>query len=135
MTIKDLPFDEYRDASLGGASFNIGEDEDFDFDGLLNLLEYAFRLDANAVSTLPFNLAVNNSGSPVLELVYYEDTGLQDVKYIVETTSNLQPGSWTSAGVTVTNGTTTDGLLTRTASIPIGNAPGFLRIRVERIIP
>lgn len=135
MTIKDLPFDEYRFATFGGATVNIGDDEDFDFDGLLNLVEYAFRLDADGTSVLPFSLIVNDSGSPVLELVYYEDTQLEDVTYIVETSSTLQPASWTTIGVTITDGTTTDGLFTRTASIPIGNTPGFIRIRIERIVP
>lgn len=135
LTIKDLPFDDYREAAFGTATLNIAEDEDFDFDGLLNLVEYAFRLDAASASALPFSLQVNDSGSPVLELVYYEDTELEDVTYVVETSTTLEPESWTTAGVTITDGSTVDGLLTRTASIPIGSTPGFLRIRVERIVP
>ncbi|MGJ8653374.1 MAG: matrixin family metalloprotease [Opitutaceae bacterium] len=135
ITIKDLPFDEFRDTNFGAATVNIADDEDFDFDSILNLIEYAFRLDPTAPAPLPFSLMVENSGGPTLELTYYEDTDLVDVNYIVETSSTLLPNSWTTSGVTITDGSTTNGLKTRTASIAIGSQPGFIRIRIERIIP
>ena len=135
MTIKDLPFDEFRKTNFGSATANIADDEDFDFDGIANLIEYAFRLDPTSFAPLPFSLMVENTGGRTLELTYYEDTERVDVNYIVETSSTLQPNSWSTNGVTLTDGTTTNGLKTRTASISIGNSPGFIRIRVERVIP
>lgn len=135
ITIKDLPFDEYRHTNFGSSTSNIADDEDFDFDGIANLIEYAFRLSPTAATTLPFSLLVENSGGQTLELTYYEDTEITDINYIVETSTTLAPSSWSTTGVTITNGTTTDGLLTRTASIPINNQPGFIRLRIERINP
>lgn len=135
ITIKDLPFDAFRFDSFGGATINVGDDEDFDLDGLVNLIEYAFRLDATAPSVLPFILIVDSASGPELQLTYYEDTALADVNYIVETSTTLAPGSWTTGGVTISNGPLNDGLQERTASIQISNTPGFIRIRVERILP
>lgn len=135
ITIKDLPFDEYRNEHFGSSTTNIADDEDFDFDGIRNLVEYAFRLDPEMPTALPFSLLVEDSGGQSLELTYYEDTQLEDIHYIVETSPTLASDSWTTTGVTITDGTTTDGLKTRTASISIGNQPGFIRIRVERIAP
>ena len=138
ITIKDLPFDEYRHTYFGGSTTNIAEDEDFDFDGIKNLLEYAFRLDAATPDTLPFNLLVKkdeDEGGTTLELNYYEDTQIEDITYIVETSSTLASDSWTTEGVTITSGTTTDGLISKTASISASSGSGFIRIRVERVIP
>ena len=45
VTIEDLPFDAYRAENFGSAIDNVAEHEDFDSDGIANLLEYAFRLD------------------------------------------------------------------------------------------
>ncbi len=136
ITIKDLPFDNFRYENFGAAVTNVGPGEDFDFDGISNLIEYAFRLDPTVPGPLPFSVLVNNSGGAKLELAYYEDTQLNDVSYIVETSSTLETNSWTTTGVTITNGATTNGLQARTASINVSNGqPGFLRVRVERVTP
>jgi hypothetical protein len=136
ITIKDLPFDKFRSDNFGSSVTNIGDAEDFDFDGIANLVEYAFRLDPTVSAPLPFSLLVKDSGGMALELAYYEDIQLNDVNYIVETSSTLAVDSWTTTGVTITNGTTTNGLQTKTASIAISSGqPGFIRIRIERIVP
>jgi hypothetical protein len=136
ITIKDLPFDEYRFNNFGNSTSNIGDAEDFDFDGIANLVEYAFRLDPTTAAPLPFSLLVEDTGGSTLELTYYEDTQLDDVTYIVETSATLAPNSWVTTGVTITNGATTNGLQTRTATIAISDSqPGFIRIRIERIVP
>ena len=135
ITIKDLPFDAFRHENFGGATTKIAAAEDFDSDGILNLVEYAFRLDPTTSSTLPFSLLVESGDEPTLALTYHEDTRLADVNYIVETSTTLLPDSWSSAGITLTDGTTSNGLLTRTASIPIRNNAGFIRVRIERMSP
>ena len=135
ITIKDLPFDAFRHENFGGATTKIAAAEDFDSDRILNLVEYAFRLDPTTSSTLPFSLLVESDDEPTLTLTYHEDTRLADVNYIVETSTTLLPDSWSTTGITLTDGTTSNGLLTKTASIPIRNNAGFIRVRIERMSP
>ena len=135
ITIKDLPFDEFRSDNFGAATTNIADDEDFDFDGIQNLVEYAFRLDPTDSDTLPFSLVVQGAEGSTLELTYYEDTELADVEYIVETSTTLDSESWTIVGVTITAGSTTNGLQTKTASVDIDDQARFIRIRIERTTP
>ncbi|CAA6680100.1 MULTISPECIES: matrixin family metalloprotease [unclassified Lentimonas] len=135
ITIKDLPFDEFRSDNFGAATTNIADAADFDFDGIQNLVEYAFRLDPTNSDTLPFSLVVQGSEGATLDLTYYEDTELSDVGYIVETSTTLTPESWTIVGVTITAGSTTNGLQTKTASVDIDDQPRFIRIRIERTAP
>lgn len=104
-------------------------------DGIKNLIEYAFRLDPTNPETLPFSLLVEENGEQTLELHDYEDTQIDDINYIAETSSTLAPDYWTTAGVTVTSGATTDGLMSKIAGIPVNGEPGFIRIRIERMGP
>ena len=55
--------------------------------------------------------------------------GRPDVTYIVETSDDLTPGSWTSTGVTLTppDG---DGMVT--GSVPLGAGSKFLRLKLTR---
>ena len=135
VTIEDLPFDDYRAENFGSAVENIADDEDFDFDGIANLLEYAFRLDPTQSTTLPIETELLENGSTQLQLTYVEDTELADINYIVETISELGADNWTQAGVTIERGTTSDGLQTVTATITVSGDARFIRIRVERITP
>ncbi|MGB0413444.1 MAG: matrixin family metalloprotease [Coraliomargarita sp.] len=133
--IEDLPFDNYRAENFGNAVENIADDEDFDFDGIANLLEYAFRLDPTQSTTLPIETELLEDGSMQLQLTYVEDTELADISYIVETISELGADNWTQAGVTIERGSTNDGLQTVTATITVSGDAKFMRIRVERITP
>jgi len=135
ITIKDLPFDEYRNENFGGASNNIGDNDDFDEDGVENLLEYAFRLNPTVSDTLPFSLNLEDvtPGNSILELIYREDTLLDDVEYIAETSVDLSDGSWVTNGVTLERGATVSGLQEVKASVSVDTGtPRFIRVRVER---
>ena len=136
VTIEDLPFDAYRAENFGSAIDNVAEHEDFDSDGIANLLEYAFRLDPTQATTLPIELTQQfEAGNIELRLVYNEDTDLPDVSYTVETSPDLNAASWTQAGVSIQRGSTTEGLQTVTATITTSEDARFMRIRVERITP
>lgn len=135
VTIEDLPFDNYRAENFGTTVENTADDEDFDFDGIANLLEYAFRLDPTQPTSLPISTELLEDGSRQLQLTYVEDTELPDINYIVETISELGADNWTEAGVTIERGSTTDGLQTVTATITVSGDAKFMRIRVERIVP
>ena len=135
ITIKDLLFDAFRFENFGTESLNIADDADFDFDGVPNLIEYAFGLDPTNQDTPPFSLSVQPSDGTILVLTYEEDTRLNDIEYIVETSPSLSPASWTSVGVTINSGTITDGLEAKTASVEISDQARFIRIRINRTAP
>ena len=135
ITIKDLLFDAFRFENFGTESLNIADDADFDFDGVSNLIEYAFGLDPTNQDTPPFSLSVQPSDGTILVLTYEEDTRLNDIEYIVETSPSLSPASWTSVGVTINSGTITDGLEAKTASVEISDQARFIRIRINRTAP
>ncbi len=135
ITIKDLLFDAFRFENFGTASLNIADDADFDFDGVPNLIEYAFGLDPTNQDTPPFSLSVQPSNGTSLVLSYEEDTTLNDIEYIVETSPSLSPASWSSVGVTINSGTITDGLEAKTASVEISDQARFIRIRINRTAP
>ena len=135
-TIEDLPFDNYRAENFGSAVVNIADTEDFDFDGIANLLEYAFRLDPTQTSTSPVTISQGFDGDNIqLKLTYSEDTKLPDISYTVETSPDLNPDSWTQADVVISRGISIDGLQTVTATISSSTDARFMRVRVERITP
>ncbi len=135
ITIKDLPFDAFRFENFGTESLNIADDADFDFDGVPNLIEYAFGLDPTNQDTPPFSLSVQQSEGTSLVLTYDEDTTLDDIEYIVETSPSISPASWTIVGVTINSGIITDGLEAKTASVEISDQARFIRIRINRTAP
>jgi hypothetical protein len=105
-----------------------GPNDDPDGDGLDNLVEYALDLNPNgnggAFTGSPPLLSITPT---LLQLTYRRVRN--DVTYIVETSPNMAPGTWTTVGVTqgtpAGNGTTT-------ASIPLSPGSGFLRLSVTK---
>jgi uncharacterized repeat protein (TIGR03803 family) len=103
-----------------------GANDDADFDGVANLIEYALDLNPNGTG---------GAFSGSIPSVTMTDTHLQltyrrvrsDVTYQVEVSNDLSGGSWTTAGV---NQGTPTGDGTITASIAIENGKAFLRLSV-----
>jgi len=100
-----------------------GENGDDDKDGITNLIEYALGLDPQAGDPAPGSFAGNTLGftkGPEPKEAY-------DVSYKIQTSPNLEAGSWTDAAATETaNGIS--------YQLP-QNAPGgrlFARLRVTR---
>ena len=69
------------------------DDQDPDHDGLVNLIEYAFRLDPQRPDAASLPKARKESTAMVFEFTRPE--GLEDVNYGVEWSATLLPGSWT----------------------------------------
>lgn len=122
------PLDAWRFAAFG-TDLNTGtaaDTADFDSDGVANLVEYALgTTPTNAASVVaPIAVILNQK----LQLTFLR--ARSDVTYIVEATSNLSPGSWTtlvtnpgSVGQTVT--------VIDTVNVSTANPPRrFLRLRV-----
>ncbi len=125
------PLDAWRFAAFG-TDLNTGtaaDTADFDFDGVANLMEYALgTTPTNAASaTAPIAVILNQR----LQLTFLR--ARPDVTYIVEASSNLSPGSWTtlatnpgSVGQSVT--------VIDTVEIPTAYPPHrFLRLRVTSL--
>ncbi|MGL5017924.1 MAG: hypothetical protein ACRDBP_07310, partial [Luteolibacter sp.] len=105
-----------------------GPNDDPDFDGLSNLLEYALDLNPNGTGGSFTGTLPSLSTTPTLLQLTYRRVR-NDVTYVVQTSPTLIGGTWTSVGVTqgtpAGNGTTT-------ASISITPNSQFLRLSVTR---
>ena len=97
---------------------------DPDNDGRSNLLEYATGSKPNS-TTDPAAIEAKFEASSFV-LTVRKGPGVKDVRYEVEGSSNLTPGSWTPSSVTVLsdNGSTLRVRLNQTT------ATGFLRLKV-----
>ena len=109
------------------------ESLDPDFDGQINLLEYAFGTEPDAATGSPVTYSnANVSNQTYLRMSVPKNPAATDVTFTVEATSDLaNPLSWTSAGLIIETNTSTQ-LIVRD-NVPAG--PGvqrFMRVRVER---
>ena len=133
--IEDAPFNftAWQQTFFGNNTTNIADTEDFDFDGIKNLIEYALGLDPTS-ATPQQPIAELESSSNTLSLTFVEDTTLTDIEYIVEVSPTLgqNPDPWTSDGVTLNQGPIVDGRRTVTASTPANISRQFIRLRIDR---
>jgi autotransporter-associated beta strand protein len=104
------------------ATFAAGqrEDEDFDGDGLSNLLEYALLTNPSGSDGSPGTVAGGVISFPKRP----EAVSANDVVYLIESSQTLLPGSWTPVTALVDNATTIS------AALPPGQGRVFLRLRV-----
>lgn len=141
-SFKDLSFTAYSTAFAawqgsqfagGSGNPNAGPLFDPDFDGLVNLEEYAFGTSASASSTSPIVLdSTTVSTSRYLRLTVTKNPSATDVTYEVQATSDLaNPASWTSTGlVTELNNSTT---LRVRDNVPMSTGvKRFMRVKVSR---
>ena len=133
--IESAPFNfaAWQQTFFGNNTTNIAEAEDFDFDGIRNLVEYALGLDPTSANPQQ-PIAELESSSNTLTLTFVEDTTLTDIEYIVEVSPTLgqNPDPWTSDGVTLNQGDIVDGKRTVTASTPANITRQFIRLRIDR---
>ncbi|BDS06141.1 hypothetical protein NT6N_11810 [Oceaniferula spumae] len=133
LTIQDLPYDNWRNLFFGDTIANTGETEDFDFDGIDNLIEYALGKDPTVINPQLPTASLQNGGTQLV-LSYQEDTTLTDIQYFVEISPTLGDGvsPWTSTGVTLSYGPLVDGKRTVTATANVSGDQQFMRLRVVR---
>ena len=132
ITIQDTPVDEWKQTHFGSSSVNVGDNDDFDGDGIANLIEYAFATNPNSPSVNPAGQLTLKNGKTVLSLEFTERTGLPDIRYIAETSTSLLANSWTQTGVTITEVSNNNGERKVSADVTIDAGQRFLRVRVLR---
>ena len=97
---------------------------DFDQDGIINVVEFAFGLDPtqNSAGQLPQPHLINNN----LVVSFTEPAGVSGINYGAEWSARLTPGSWTlvsDTGITPQH----------TFSVPIGtNETLFIQLKITR---
>ena len=100
-------------------------------DGVANLVKFALGLPGNAPanpSALPAVLA--QSGASGFAFEFHRATG--EVRYVVESSTTLAPGSWTTEAVIERNADPSSVGHDVAVEVPKGSAPKkFLRLRVE----
>ena len=104
-------------------------DADPDIDGRSNLTEYAVASDPNSVAGRSHIEATHEAGAFVVTI--RKGPGVKDIRYEVDGSSNLLPGSWSASLATVL---VNDATLLRVRFNPT-TASGFLRLKVTRDTP
>ena len=109
----------FNDSSNSGDG---ADPNDFDHDGIVNLIEYAFGLHPKQNSAGQLPQALRTGGNWVIN--FTEPAGVSGVTYGAEASATLQPGSWISLSDT--------GIPPQhTFSVPLGtNETHFLRLKV-----
>jgi VCBS repeat-containing protein len=108
------------------------ESNDFDRDGLVNLMEYALGTDARVPNAGPTITVVPDLlGDPRLTLTYSRPAALPGLTYFVEASSDLS--AWqplAGAEVAVMGGKET--VVARDSAVATGQTRRFMRLRVQR---
>jgi hypothetical protein len=119
-----------------------GEADDFDFDGLANLLEYLLGSDPkDPTSTGDIELVIVETGSEdYLGLRFTRPIGLTDVAVVLERSTNLVdwdsgPGFTVQEGAPVDNLDGTETVILRSVSPNGGIAREFVRLRAWGLLP
>jgi len=138
VTIQDTPFNAWRFANFTAADLAnpslTGDLADYDGDGIVNLLEYAFGLAPKTpdVSGLPL-VGIQPGGA--LSLAYTHVKGAADITYIAEVSNDLS--TWNSGAAYMSVIGTADHGATETVTVASLLAPGpaqrqYMRVRITR---
>lgn len=105
-----------------GGSGNAADSFDFDNDGLVNLLEYAFGL--NPVQAGSVQLPQGQRVGDTFQITFDTPSGVTGIVYEAEWSSTLQPGDWTPVP-------DTGSAPQHVFSVPVsGSLPIFVRLKV-----
>jgi len=113
-----------------------------EIDGVPNLLKYLFDIDPSVPMTTDDRAALptvgldttSQPGTEFLSLTYREYGLVTGVTVNVQTSADLQPGTWTTpVNSSITEiGTTADGDLIMRAEVPITTSKQFIRLNVTQ---
>ncbi|WOO39975.1 hypothetical protein [Rubellicoccus peritrichatus] len=105
-------------------------DADPDFDGLTNLLEFAFNSDPGAPSVEDSPELFNNDSDHAIR--FRKSTSATGIQFTPEWSSTLESASWSSDEITLVNTGIQDGMEIWTATYSGPENPVFLRLTVTQ---
>jgi hypothetical protein len=111
-----------------------GEDADADFDNLDNLLEFAMRLRPKVADAAP--MSINHVSETAMTVDFPVNVAATDLQVVVETSTQLVGGTWTSSGITYAPlGAPAGGVQWYRATVPRGgtDTSRFVRVAVRRL--
>lgn len=108
-------------AAPGRSAAELLDGQDPDKDGIKNELEYAFGTNPLVSDSSPVTASVI---SGQLKITYPVVTGRTDVTIAAETSTTLDANSFTTVGVTTSDGATQGHKTVKEATIPISSTPG-----------
>ena len=100
---------------------------DADADGARNLAEYALNMNPRIAS--PIGLPTVATGGGQMTFTYQKDTGKTDLGWQVQVSPDLAGWSNLADALVSTNGA----IETRRATVPLGPAPKFLRLKITQL--
>lgn len=131
--IEDLASDEWRHEQFGADANGPGASilEDFDQDGVSNLLEYAFHSDATVAGA---NLPVVSTNGASVTVTYTRDRWAEDIEYHPEWSTTLTPNGWSGVGIVeeVTPVELRFETVRATYTPPAGTPHCFMRVRIVK---
>lgn len=120
----------FSSAELGLSSVS-GDTADPDADNVANLLEYAFGLNPKQADTTGLPGIQVQSGKPTL--TYRHSKAAADLDLVVETSTNLLDGTWSSGGVVEVDRVDSNSYWAVSVQ-PVNGASkaGYMRVRAEQ---
>lgn len=113
------------------AGLNLGSAQDFDGDGIINALEYAYGMDPTVadLTGLPYGGIRDNH----LFMVYRQNVAAPEVVFLIEACTSLVDHAWSPVDISEFSraATNTWEVVTRLHNVPVPNAPQrFMRLKV-----
>lgn len=135
VTLLDLPADHWLFEQFGSEANDPAITDptaDLDFDGLPNLIEYAFGVDPQSSEASPVaSDSVTSGPDKFMRLIVPKNPAATDVTFTVEATADLaDPLSWSSDGLIIESETSTQLIVRDT--VPMSSGQRFMRVRVVR---
>jgi autotransporter-associated beta strand protein len=130
------PWEDWRSANFNSTELAdpliSGPDADKDRDDIVNLLEYAMATNPGLPNSIPASAEKNGA---TFEFTYTRNKAATDLLFTVKWSDAMQPGSWTTAGITdqnpdpIAENTETE---TLRISIPVGNNRRYVRLEITQ---
>ena len=126
-------FESWAQTVFAGALEDTAPEDDFDHDGVPNLVEYALGMDPTIASPvgLPIMAVETTDSADRLFLRYAIDPTKTDVTCRVQTSTDPGSTPWTTSGVTDRLVESNELVEHREASVPFDSSRRFLRLHVE----
>ena len=132
VTVTGTALETWRFANFGTTANtgNAADLADIERDGVVNLLEYATKMNPSLNDAVPQSATKNGN---VLDFIYTQNKAATDVTFVVEWSDTLG-NDWSTSGVTQSLVVGSDNGVTQQwkAVMPAGSTRRFARLKVTR---